>query len=281
MDCFVNSEYSQILTQKSKCESHLKLKALIFGYIATLSLKRDKLVLYFSMKALKYIYNINSLNAIDALHFVTIIPHYMNECQTRQIQPLLDAIDTIYYVNFYKNNIVKNNKLVEKLREEITIKERALRGIYGSVISLKLEVGKIIKDVQEISLQTLTGQGTGLSVSMSAGQVYIVKSGQNYQKGDVVYTTYFGGIGIFLTVNLTGSQDAAFQVSIDPVHAGLPIYVICYNYNARITHNYDLEILNLIQYESCQYGNDYIVKKYIVSHQKMKEEEKKSKDKEC
>tara|TARA_Y100000389_G_C17468644_1_gene528145 strand:+ start:4385 stop:5230 length:846 start_codon:yes stop_codon:yes gene_type:complete len=240
------------------------MKSIYFSYIAKKTFLKDKLVFYYTTKAIQYIRNCNENNYIDALHFVTVVPHYLNETQLKQIKPLLDAIDTTYYVNFYKTSITSNNSKIIKLREEMVLKDTYIKGVYGSAQVLTLSVGIISTDCIEIPLKTLTGTGVGLTITIQNKKLEIVKNGSNYQKNDVVYTTYFGGCGLFFLITQVGAQDAAFQVNIDPVFAGLPIYVIAYNYNARMTLNYDLELLNLIKYESEKYGNDFVVKKYII-----------------
>lgn len=273
-ECKTNTDNISSISDHYKCHDTFKrqqiLKTLFFAYISTLSLKRDKLSYYYFMRCVEFIKNIDKTNAIDALHFVTVLPHFLNECQKKHLQPLIDAIDNIYYVTFYKNSLSRNNDTIKNLRDEITLKDRALKGVFGSVQALKLEVGSMNRDVAEIPLKTLTGTGHGLTIAIINKKLEIIKNGMNYQKYDVVYTTHFGGCGLFFTIAMIGAQDAAFQVDIDPVFAGLPIYVICYNYNARVTLNYDLELLELIKYESCKYSNDFIVKKYIISHQKNK-----------
>lgn len=271
-ECIDNTLNALNLSEHYKCNDTFKrqqiMKSLFLAYISTLALKRDKLSYYYTMKCIKFIQNISTTNAIDALHFVTVLPHFLNECQKKQIQPLIDAIDNIYYVTFYKNSLVKNTDTISKLRDKITLKDKALKGVFGSVQALKLEVGTLNRDDGEIPLKTMTGSGYGLTISIKDRKIKILKSGMNYQKHDVVYTTHFGGYGLYFTVATVGTQDAAFQVDIDPIYAGIPIYVICYNYNARITLNYDLELLELIKYESCKFSNDFIIKKYIISHQR-------------
>lgn len=257
-------DYEKHTEEHYKKKLQAYLKTIYFAYIARLSFLKDKLVFYYSIKAIQYIKDCDNINYIDALHFVTVVPQYLNDTQLKQIKPLLDAIDTTYYVNFYKQSITSNNTTIKKLKDDIALKDTYIKGVYGSAQALTLSVGIIRRDCGEIPLKTLTGNGSGLTINIVGKKVNILKAGNNYQTNDVVYTTYFGGCGLFFLITKIGAQDAAFQVNIDPVFAGLPIYVVAYNYNARITLNYDLVLLDLIKYESEKYGSDFIVKKYII-----------------
>ena len=113
---------------KTQCDKERYLKNLYFIYIAILSLKRDKLSFYFTSIALRFIQNISTTNAIDALHFVTVLPHYLNDAQKKQLEPLISAIDNLYYITFYKNNVASNNQIIAKLRDELSLKDKVLKG---------------------------------------------------------------------------------------------------------------------------------------------------------
>lgn len=246
------------------------MKALYFSYIAKKSLMKDQLVYYFILRSLKFIQEKGSTDTLEALHFTTVLPHHFNEHQLEKLKPFIDAIDSIFYVNYYKKTNIENTRKISELKDELKIKNAYIRGIYGNVLNIKQELGTIANtNSSVINLITLTGKGSGLSIQVTKGIIEIINKGSNYMSGDIVYSDInaLNWRGVFFSIEKVGMQDAAFHVDIDPVNAGLPIYVICYNVNATRTLNYDISILELIKWESCKYGDDYIIKKYIIGDQ--------------